>query len=276
MIAEDVYTLITGAAGGFGRTLTVECAARNMNIIATDVPGSGLDGLANFIRRNYNVKVISIESDLAATNGCEMLYNHVKLQNALIGILVNNAGIGGSSFFDDKSADYYAKQVYLNTVVPTILCRLFLDDLKHTRGYILNVASLAAFFMLPGKQVYAASKNYIVSFSKALQAEMKRYNVHVSVVCPGGMDTTLDLIIKHKQCSWLSRMSVMQPQQVARIAINGLLSGKKLIIPGFINRLFLCLGKMLPQSASKSLSEKEIKRLIINSEVCHVAGSIAS
>ena len=162
-------------------------------------------------------------------------------------MLINNAGIGGTANFEEETAEQYARLIKLNVLATTLITRLCLEQLeKNTPSYILNTGSMAGFFHLPKKQVYCGTKSFIYSFSRSLQKELKRLNIHVSVLCPGGMNTSIGLTLMHKTGPLLNRLSIMDPENVAPFAIDGLLKRKNVIVPGRLNRLLLFFDKILP------------------------------
>ena len=196
------YCLITGASEGFGRALAIECAGRKMNLILVALPGPELFYLANFIERNYKVEVIVFEKDLTKEEECMELFKEVCERNYNINILVNNAGLGNTQLFSEGSIAFYKQQLKLNVVATTLLTRLFLDMLRNnTPAYILNVGSLCSFFYLAKKQVYGATKSFIYFFSKSLRRELENENIHVSVICPGSMNTNTSVILLNKKSS---------------------------------------------------------------------------
>ena len=141
------------------------------------------------------------------------------------------------------------------------MTKLFLGLLKqNSRSYIMNVSSMAAFFHLPKKHVYGATKSFVYSLSKSLRRELKGDHVHVCVLCPGGMNTNLPVTLMNKNGSWISRMSVMNPEDVGPIAIDGMLKGKEVIIPGKVNRIFILLDKLLPASIKNFLMRNAMDR----------------
>lgn len=256
------YTLITGASEGFGKALAIECACRNMNLVLVALPGHELHSLSDFIKRNYCVDVISIEKDLCRDESCSELFNEVNALGLQVNMLINNAGIGSTMMFEKGSVHQYEKQIKLNVLATTIITRLFLENLKqNSPSYILNVGSMACFFSLPRKQVYGATKSFIYSFSKSLRKELLKDNVHVSVLCPGGMNTNLAVTLMNKTANLISRISVMNPEDVAPIAIDGLLKGKEVIIPGRLNKFFMLLNWLLPNWLKKIISNKSIGKL---------------
>lgn len=256
------YCLITGASEGFGRALAIECAGRKMNLILVALPGPELFYLANFIERNYKVEVIVFEKDLTKEEECTMLYKEVCERNYNINILINNAGLGNTQLFSEGSISFYEQQLKLNVVATTLLTRLFLDMLRNnTPAYILNVGSLCSFFYLAKKQVYGATKSFIYFFSKSLRRELQNENIHVSVICPGSMNTNTSVILLNKKSGWLSQLAVMNPEEVAPIAIDGLLKRKEVIIPGSVNKFFLVLNKLIPASLKKIITNNQMKLL---------------
>ena len=260
-MSKKLYTLITGASEGFGRALASECASRKMNLILVALPDSKLQYLAETLIQKYAIDVIAIEKDLSIEANCEMLYKQVEELNLSVNMLINNVGVSSTMFFSEGSIDFYQKQVKLNVVATTLLTSLFLDKLKANKpSHILNVGSLSCFFYLAKKQVYGATKSYVYSFSKSLRGELSGQGVNVSVICPGGMNTNETIIQTNKSNNWLARQSIMNPEEVAPIAINGLLNRKETIIPGRMNKLFLLLDKLLPSFIIKMIANNHVNK----------------
>lgn len=256
------YCLITGASEGFGKALALECASRNMNLILVALPGPELHYLADFIKRNYKVEVMALEADLTAEESYYYIFDTVNKMKWQINMLINNAGIGNTQLFSDGSINFYQKQVKLNVMATTLLTHLFLDMLKNNGpAYILNVGSLCSFFFLAKKQVYGATKSFIYFFSKSLRRELENDNVHVSVICPGGMNTNASVTLLNRNCGWLCKLAVKNPEDVALIAIDGLLKGREVIIPGTVNKLFLLFNNLIPVSLKKMITNRQMKVL---------------
>ena len=254
------FALITGASEGFGKALALECAARKMNLVLVALPGSGLTSLCCYIERNFGVTTYCLEHDLSKKDECYNLFNEIRRLQIPVDTLINNAGIGGTHYFDERDTEFYYKQIELNVVSPTLLTHLFLQDLLyHSPAYILNVSSLASFFYLPKKQVYGATKSYLVAFSKSLRRELKGKGISVSVICPGGMNTNPQMVFQNLNTHGLSRWSIMNPEEVATIAIDGMLKKKELIIPGFWNKLFMLFDKFLPKCYKEMLTDKGMR-----------------
>jgi uncharacterized protein len=256
------YTLITGASEGFGKALATACARRKMNLILVALPGSELQNIANSLRFNYSIDVVNIEMDLCKDENCFDLFNKVNDLGLQVNMIFNNAGIGGTGLFGDGNIKLFERQIKLNVLATTLITRLFLDMLKHNSpSYILNVGSLASFFHLPKKQVYGATKSFIYHFSKSLRKELKKDKVYVSVLCPGSMNTNMEVRQVIKSGNYFTRISSMNPEEVVPAAIDGLLRKKEVIIPGRLNKFFLFLDTILPQFIKIPIIDKTMKRL---------------
>lgn len=259
---EEVYTLITGASEGFGKALAVECARRKMNLILAALPEPDLEHLAMFIRNNFNVKVHTFGTDLSNEQACHALHRQVKQKGLQVNMLINNAGIGGTLLFREGSTEFFSRQIKLNVLATTILTHLFLEQLtQHKQSYILNISSLSCFFFLAKKSVYGSTKAYLYHFSKSLGKELKPLGVSVSVLCPGGMLTNPSVTIMTNCGTWFTRNTAMKPEDVAPIAIDGLLKGKEVIIPGKMNKLFRLIDHILPPALKSLLANRQMDHL---------------
>jgi short-subunit dehydrogenase len=259
---KQSFTLITGASQGFGKALAIECARRRLNLILVALPGESLPAVVAAIRQEYGVEAVAIEANLCEEEACQGLLNQVKALDLPVNMLINNAGIGSTELFENETFTQYERQIRLNVLATTRLTHLFLPMLQqNSPAYILNVGSLASFFSLQKKQVYGATKSFVYYFSKSLRRELKRKQVYVSVVCPGGMYT--NPVCRHTIASgdYLSRASGMHPEDVAPIALNGLLRKKEVIVPGKINWWLVFLDRFVPRFVVRFLEERTMKRL---------------
>ncbi len=256
------YTLITGAGDGFGKALAIECARRNMNLILVALPGPELLHLAGFIRKNFLTNVIIFEKDLTRETDCYDLHLQILDMGLRVNTLINNAGIGNTQFFTETSPEFFKQQIKLNVIATTLLTSLFIPELKKCGpSHILNVGSLCSFFYLPQKQVYGATKSFIYFFSKSLRREVKYENISVSVVCPGGMNTNFHVSLLNRKGNFFSRISILNPEEVAPIVIKKMLKGKEVIVPGSVNKFSMVLDKLLPPFIKNIFTDKLMKDL---------------
>ena len=256
------FTLVTGASKGFGKAMSLELAGRGMNLVLIALPNSGLKELSRFIENNYDVKVYYLEEDLSIIDTYNEIFDFIENNNINIKYLINNAGILSRGFFEDLENQFVIDQIEVNVLAPTVLIKLLLPNLKQNApAGILNISSMASFFALPKKQVYGGTKAYLISFSKSLRKELKKDHISVTTICPGAMNTTTQLCYQNRILGFMARESTLTPEVAAKIAIDGMLRGKKVIVPGFINRCFVALDKVLPEFIEDRLTNGEIKKL---------------
>src|SRR5882757_5641772 len=92
--------IVTGASEGLGKSLALELASRQIDLVLVSLPASGLPELANYIRKNYEVEVTIFEADLTVTESYSMLFALLKSENITAHILINNAGLGNWAWFE--------------------------------------------------------------------------------------------------------------------------------------------------------------------------------
>ena len=244
---KKYYTLITGASEGLGKALAFEFAEKGHNLVLVALPNQGLIHVAKFISMNFPVSVHFMEMDLSVPDNCRKLHEQVTHTGLHINTLVNNAGMGGNFDFISKPDSFFQLQINLNVLTPTILSRLFIQELRNNApSHVMNVSSLAGFFYAPRKQVYGATKAYLKSFSISLNKELKNQGIYVSALCPGGMKTRLPLILMSRKMKGMARWSMQEANEVARFAVQAMLKNKELIIPGFWNRVFIMMDRVIP------------------------------
>jgi hypothetical protein len=115
---------------------------------------------------------------------------------------------------------------------------------------------------MPSKTIYGATKAFVLSFSKALRLEWAPQNIHVSVLCPGGMNTNLRVLRTNRNTTGLAKYSIMNPEDVASVAIAKWLKGKAVIIPGKINRLLIFINQVLPLGIKNKIVLKQFHKLL--------------
>ena len=259
---KSYHIIITGASQGLGKAMALELVKRKENLLLISLPNSGQEELTKFIQENALIDIHHLEMDLSNPNSLTEIRNYIDKNGLKIKYLINNAGVLSRGSFDKLTSEFITTQIEVNVLAPTMLTHLLLDDLKeNSPSGILNVGSLAGYFPLVKKQVYCGTKAYILSFSKALRKELKPFGISVSTICPGGLNTTTRLCYQNRILGWFGRESTLSPEKAAEIGIKGLLRNKRVIIPGFLNKFFLWIDKILPQFIKDKITEREIKTL---------------
>ena len=230
--------LITGASSGIGRSFAYLLASRGYDLILVARRKKRLEDIKNSVSINVDI----IDMDISTTFNCHKLYNKVKEMD--IDIVINAAGFGLIGEFNDTNLDRELDMVDLNVKSVHVLTKLFLNDfIKKNSGYILNVASIAAFQPGPLMATYYASKSYVYNLSMAINYELKKNNSHVyvGVLCPGPVDTEFNRVANVK-----FNLKSLDSDYVASYALNKMFKRKKLIIPGFRIKLGYLASKFMP------------------------------
>ncbi len=242
------WALITGGSQGLGRALAEECARRGMNLLLVALPGSGLGDTARELAERYDVWTECYETDLTQPGSVEGLVHWVRSGGWQITCLLNNAGWGYNRRFEDSTVPENETCILLNNLALVKLTHMLLTELKRVkRAHLLNVASLAAFFPMPYMPVYAPSKAFIVNFSLALRAELAGTPVKVSVLCPNGIATNAKTRAMIASGGWAARLTCQQPEEVAAYAVEHMLRGRGVIIPGWMNRVLAGVSRIAPR-----------------------------
>jgi len=216
--------LITGASSGIGADMARILSSRGYDLILVARRKSRLEQLKKELKTD--VKIIDL--DISSTFNCMKLYEMVKKED--IDFLINNAGFGVHGKFDETDLDKELDMIDLNIKSVHTLTKLFLKDFKKkNKGYILNVASIAAFLPGPLMTSYYASKAYVLRMSEAIHEELKRdkSDVSISILCPGPVDTEFNKVAKVK-----FNTPSLNSYDVAEYAIKQTLKHKLVIIPG--------------------------------------------
>lgn len=248
------YALITGASKGIGKAIAIELAARKLNLLLVARTESLLSELATDLCKRFNIKVDYLAIDLSSVDAPLQIVAWIKDKGYVVNILVNNAGYGLSGTFEGYSANEHRDMMQVNMTVPVVLTSLMIPELKNQpKSYILNIASAAAYQAVPGLTVYAASKAFLLSFSRGLQYELRKTNISVTVVSPGGTDTDFANRAKvgTKAVKAGEKLN-MTPESVAKLAVNAMFAGKTEIITGFINKLGALLVWLLPKKLTET------------------------
>ena len=250
--------LVTGASKGIGKAFCEIFAKNGYDLILVSRDKDLLSDLAIELKRSYGCSVTVIPRDLSTPLAAQALFETLKRNHKHVDILVNNAGFGGMGEHIDRESDDELGMIQLNITALTMLSKLIGKDMaKHGSGKILNVASVAGFIPGPYSAVYFASKAYVVSYSTALAYEMKKHKVTVSVLCPGSTDTPFfERAFGGKELPKAFKHGMMSASAVATIGYKGLMKGTLIIVPGFMNKIMVCLSRFIPRKLVCSIMER--------------------
>lgn len=255
------YALVTGGSEGIGKCVADELAGRGYNIILVALPNDELEKTKAELNERHPVDVRTVGVDLTKAESAEEVYYWCKLNELKVTILVNNAGFGYSGKFDEYDLDFLDSLMKLNMVAMVNLTRLFVADMKHyPESYIMNVGSIASYYDSPFKAVYAASKKFVFSFSRAIRVEYADTGVSVSVLTPAGVMTNENVKCAAEALGWVARIISYTPEEVAEKAVRGMFRKKAVIIPGAFNKFYIGLRRILPYRLQLKLISGHFKK----------------
>lgn len=236
--------LITGASSGIGRDMARYLARLGYDLVIVARRKELLEELKSDLMTEVTVECL----DLANPENCIKLFEEHKD----IDILINNAGFGDFGKFDKTDLQKELGMIDTNIKSLHILTKLYLTEMKQrNQGHILNVASIAGFMAGPLMATYYATKNYVVSLSKAIDKELSKDGSHVvvSVLCPGPVSTNFNNVANVK-----FSLKSLSSEYVAKYAIDQMLKNKRVIIPGKMMKLIYAGNKLAPAGLSLEIA----------------------
>lgn len=233
-----MLALVTGASSGIGRDIARVLSNKGYDLILVARNKKNLEEL----KKELNTKVTIYNYDLSSTFNIMKLYNKVKKEN--IDILINNAGFGVCGLFEETSIDKELDMIDVNIKAMHTMLKLFYTDFKkRNSGYILNVASSAAFLPGPVMASYYASKAYVLRLTEALYEELRQDNskVYIGCLCSGPVDTNFNNVANVKFA-----VKPLSSKYVAKYAVDKMFKRKLVIIPGMNMKLTFIADHLLP------------------------------
>ncbi len=254
--------IITGASSGLGWDMAHILSERGYDIIAVARRKEKLEELKKELTTNVEILCM----DISDMEQCMELAQRAGEAD----VFINNAGFGVFGSFNETSLEDELKMLDTNVRALHVLTRLVANKFKESdRGYILNVASLAAFFSGPLFAAYYATKAYVMRYSQALAEELRREgsNVKISILCPGPVHTGFANIAKVNFGTGTEKTPVkvvLNSYEVAEYAINKMFKGKEIIIPGFIMKAAVFLRRILPDKLlARAVYEIQNRKCVI-------------
>jgi len=229
--------LVTGASSGIGLELAGCLAADGHDVVLVARRRDRLEDVGRELARRYGVRWWAIAADLAHPAAPGEIVRQLQSFGVSVDLLVNNAGFGALGPLATLDPETLGRMLEVNVVALTRLTRLLLPGMLERRsGRILNVASTAGFVPGPLMAVYYASKAYVISLSEALAEELRGSGVTVTVLCPGPTRTEFQEVAGMGATRLFKMPGVMDAAAVAQRGYAGLKAGRRIVIPGPLNR----------------------------------------
>ncbi len=254
--------IITGASSGMGKEFARQLAcslSKTDEIWLLARKREPLESLALELTREVKdaaeeaethhekrIKVRIISIDITDEKKLSRFAEVLMIRNAGISVLVNCAGTGIYGEFEKQIRDEVTETVRLNVLALTQMTKFCLPYMKKG-SKIIQVASGSAFVPQPDFAVYAASKAYVYSFSRALGKELKERGICVTAVCPGPVKTPFlnHAYGRYGEMSLLKKITTAKPENVVRKALKDSKSGRAVSVYGLPMNLLYGLTRGL-------------------------------
>lgn len=238
-------TIITGASSGMGREFARQLDdSYNMDEIW--IIARRKERLEE-LKEELSTKTKVIVGDLQDREFLSEFQSLLASDNPQIDILVNAAGFGKVGNVNEINGNEQADMIRLNCealVHMTVLCLPYMRK----GSKILNIASASAFCPQPGFSVYAATKSFVVSFSRSLGVELKETGISVTAVCPGPVETEFFNVSGKKENNGMKDSLTVKPEKVVKKALKDANKGKELSVYGISMKLCCFFTKIIPHS----------------------------
>ena len=238
--------LITGASAGIGAALADVFADNDHALVLVARRAPQLKALADAIEERGRVRPLVIATDLSQPEAAARIEDELLESGVEPQFLVNNAGFGLFGPAASLDRERQLAMIDLNARMLTDLSLRFIESLARHKGGILNVASVASFMPGPSMAVYHATKAYVLSFSEALHRELSPRGIRVTALCPGPVETEFIARAGVPQGTFPNFL-IRTAERVANEGYDGLMRGKRVVVPGSTNKAAAFLPRLLPR-----------------------------
>lgn len=254
--------LITGSSNGIGFEFAGIHAAKGGDLVLVARNLNKLEKLKDDLEKKHHVNIYLIKKDLSMPGAAQEVFDEIRIHRIVIEYLINNAGFGDFGFFAESDWSKQEQMINLNIVSLTHLTWLFLPGMiARNRGKIMNVASTAAFAPGPTMAVYFATKAFVLSFSQAIDNEVREYGVTVTSLCPGPTRSGFSEAASLKGSRLFENRKIPGAREVAEYGYYSMMSGKTVAIHGLKNKIMAHSSRLAPRSlvvkAARKIQEKK-------------------
>lgn len=257
--AKRPVTLITGASAGIGLELARVFAHHGHELVLVARRKARLAALAAEIAAAGRPAPLVLAFDLTRSDAASGVAQALAARGLEPQFVVNNAGFGLLGMASALDRGEQLEMIDLNVRTLTELSLAFVDSLKHHRGGILNVASVAGFLPGPRMAVYYASKAYVLSFTEALHRELRNEGIRVTALCPGPVPTEFQARAGVR-AGHIPALLARSARRVAEEGYLGLMAGRRIVVPGTMNKVVTFLPRVLPRALVLRLAGGRLKR----------------
>lgn len=246
--------LVTGASAGIGTAFARQLARTGYDLVLVARRKDRLDALATSLRQQHSIEAHVLPADLAHSDDLERVVSVAAdvSEAGRLDLLINNAGFGTVGKYADLPLQSQLDMLHVHVTATMRLTKAALPGmLRRRRGGIINVASTAGWYPLPGNATYSATKRYLINFSESLQAELDGLGVCVQALCPGFTYSEFHDREPYRISGFrrerLPGFVWQTAEEVVEASLNAL--GREVVcIPGVHNRAIALIGNFMPRA----------------------------
>ena len=259
--SPEKYAIVTGASCGIGYELAKILAKDGKNIVVIARSRDQLEDLKREIENKHGTKVKVLAKDLSDPKAPPEIFSELEKEKIYIDVLVNNAGFGVYGMFLETDLREELDMIQVNAASLIHLTKLFLKGMVEDKsGYILNAASLCAFFPTPMEAVYCSTKAFVLHFSEALANELQGTGVRVTCLCVGLARTGFQKRAHMENCK-VAKRKMMDAATVAEAGYKALKRGKVIEIPGLVYKFAPWFARFAPRNVVTRVVRSQHERV---------------
>ena len=256
---KDKKCVITGAASGIGRSTAIAMAKLGVELFLTDINAEGLEETVQIITSDGGKVSKYSAFDISQHKKVEEFANNIHTEFGSMDIVMNVAGISTWGEPHELKHEHWAKMINVDLWGVIHGLESFLPEMVKAGkgGHLVNVSSSAGIVALPWHAAYSAAKFGVVGISEVFRYDLKQYNIGVTVICPGAVDTplkhTVEIIGVDNDDPEVIRLKerfterAVTPEKVAQLTIKGIKKNKFMVITSFdIKFLYWCKRNVSP------------------------------
>lgn len=245
-----MLALVTGASSGIGRDIALVLADKGYDLILVSRRADKMEKIKHKVKTNCR----TVTCDLSVKDNSIKLCEWLIKEN--IDVVINCAGFGVFGNFAETDLDREISMINTNITALHILTKFFLKKfVNENKGYILNVASAAAFAPGPTFSSYYASKAYVLRLTQAIGEEIRKTGVYIGALCPGPVDTEFNEVANVG-----FGFKGMTSQYVAKYAVDKMFKKKTVIIPGTKFKVLVFLSNFISDKIAAKITAKFQKK----------------
>ena len=245
--------LLTGASSGIGADFARALAHRRAGLVLVARRRDRLEQLAADLRAEHGITVTVVPLDLASPSAAQELEETLATAGLRVTALINNAGFGTFGPFVDEDLERLGEEIAVDVTAPVQLSHTFLPGIIAAQGFLINVASMAAYTPTPRMAVYGAAKAFVLSFTEALWAETRHTGAAVFALSPGATSTEFNAVVGTEDATAGATKRTAPDVVATALAHLDSRSPGPSVIDGRSNRLSTLAPRLLGRRATAAL-----------------------